>query len=425
VTSLQFILSAVLLGHIARGILSAFKDIKINSMIFLSVIAATLLTIVGIDSGRAILSYGILSIAVFQLLFFSKGIVLTRNNSWGILLLSVFLMVFLISYLYSPAISSEYGIWKFIQIVCFLYIPALLILLVGKFKNQEIEQIENFTIIVCVLASLMILMNFILSGGINSLESSWFQRQSAGEANPIWLSRFLSLGILVLQSTRFQKRPYIVFLLSAVLFIAALMTGSKTVLFFTIPCIILYKLSNGTLSKNLIRNLFFVGAIVAFVWMFLHFTNSDAIIKRFTLQSNTVDEREIMYHTSLNSYLNSDNLIFGNGAATIGESLGFNYVREYPHNLALELLYEIGLFGLFVFLLQFIFALVLYFKGLKNWIFFAYVLHLLFSLTSGDLAANNLIFVFFAFYVISKPEYKHVDQYQSIKQKRKRRIVWS
>lgn len=416
---MQFSLNLILIAHIIRSIFLAFKDVKVIGLIIIGVLSITLLSIMGLDAGRMAVAYLIISISVFLIAFFRKKLIKKNINLFGVILLTAFLFLFLISYFYSPASGSEYGVWKIRQFVSLAFIPAVLILLAGKLKSKEISLIEDFIIFSCVVTSSVVLYNTFSSGGFDLLQSNWFERQSIGGMNPIWLSRFLGLGLIVLQAPRFEKKPLLVFLLSVVLITTSLLTGSKTVLYFTIPIVILYKLFNSRLNKKLFFNLFAVLGIVTLIFLFLTSINSDALVNRFSLQSGTVGMREIMYQTSLNAYLsgNNFNLLFGHGGATIGESLDAGYIRWYPHNLLIEILYELGLMGLFVFLAQFLLVLFLFIKGRRNWVFFAYILHFLFSLTSGDLPSNDLVFTLFALYLVSERE-----EIQKTKQRNKKRI---
>jgi O-antigen ligase len=361
---------------------------------------------VGLGQGRMLISYGILFLSILLLLFYCKHWVKTKINLIGIVLLSIFLIIFLQSYFFSPAANSDYGLWKIRQFVSLAFLPAFLILIAGKLKKNEMSLIENFILFSCIATSVVVLFNLFTSGGLTSLQSDWFNRQSIGDMNPIWLSRFLGIGLLVLQAPRFEKKPAMVIFFSLILVITALLTGSKTVLYFTIPVIVIYRLFNSKLNNKMLLNIMVLIGIICIVSMFFNSINSAAWANRFSLESGTVGMREVMLQTTLNAFLASDSfsMLFGHGGGTIGNSMGYGYVREYPHNLLIEILYELGIIGIVTLMVQFLFAAILFFKGLKNWVFFAYVLHVLFSLTSGDLVSNNLIFIFFALYLVSERE---------------------
>ncbi|WP_157911732.1 O-antigen ligase family protein [Alteribacter populi] len=382
------------------------KEQKVIGLIFIGILSITLLSIIGIGQGRMVISYGILSLALFLIVFYCKSYVKTKINLLGIILLAGFLSVFLLSYFYSPAATSEYGLWKMRQFVFLAFLPAFLILIVGKLKKNEMTLIENFILFACFATSLVVLYNTFSDGGLAGLQADWFSRQSIGEMNPVWLSRFLGLGLLVLQAPRFEKRPVMVFVLSIALVITALLTGSKTVLYFTLPIIVLYRLFNSGINKRTVLSVLALIGVVSMVAMFLNTINSAALIQRFSLESGTIGMRETMMQSTWNAFIGSGtfNTLFGHGGGTVASSMGYGYVREYPHNLFLEVLFELGLIGFFLLSFQTLLAILLFLKGLRNWVFFAYILHVLFSFTSGDLASNNLVFVFFALYLVSQRE---------------------
>src|SRR5690625_1361954 len=218
---LQAVLNVVLIAHIVKAFYSTLKNVKVIGLIIVGVLSVTLMSITGLDSGRMAISFGIIGISVFLLVIFRQRITLTKLSLAGMILLSLFLASFLVSYLYSPAAGSEYGIWKIRQFVILAFIPAILILIVGKMKKHEIASIENFIIFACIVTASAVLYNVYLEGGLNILQGDWFNRQSIGEMNPIWLSRFLGLGLLVLQTPRFEKKPWLVLPLSVLLIITS------------------------------------------------------------------------------------------------------------------------------------------------------------------------------------------------------------
>src|SRR5690606_34402204 len=155
--------------------------------------------------------------------------------------------------------------------------------------------------------------------------------------------------------------------------------------------------------KKVLNSFIMIVLISIVLSSFLKSFNADAILLRFSLESNTVEQRTILYDTAFNSYKSGNlfNIVFGNGGGTIGSSLGYAYERIYPHNLLIEILFELGLIGLIVFMLQIFYSIKLFYKGHRNWLFVAYILFLFYSLTSGDLVANNFVFILFSLYLVS------------------------
>lgn len=403
---LQFALNIVLLGYILKSLIVNLKRIRVIGLIVVGVLSVTLMSIMDIGSGRLAVSFGIIGISIFVLMFFKKNINLSKLSLMGIFILCLFLFSFLLSYIYSPAAGSEYGVWKIRQFLVLAFIPSVLILIVGKIKGKEMEVIEKFIVFTGIITAIAVLYNAYAAGGLSLFQSDWFERQTIGEMNPIWLSRFLGLSLLVLQSPRFEKKPLLVLSMSLFLIMASLMTGSKTVLYFTLPVILIYRFISGGITKKLVLNIVIFSGIASVVVWFINSINSQAFLNRFSLQSGTIGQRESMYQISFDAYMQGSgfNLLFGNGGGTIGASLGYGFVREYPHNLIIEILYELGLFGFLALISIVVLAVIVFIRGKRNWLFFAFIIHFLFSLTSGDLASNDLVFVMFALYLISDKE---------------------
>ncbi|MDN6502683.1 MAG: hypothetical protein L0K60_12245, partial [Tetragenococcus koreensis] len=126
------------------------------------------------------------------------------------------------------------------------------------------------------------------------------------------------------------------------------------------------------------------------VW-FLSLFSPDAIMRRFSLTEGTSIERFNMYKTSLRSFSDGNyfTYLFGHGAATIGKSLGYGFTRVYPHNFLLVII----AMPLLIFIKNI--------KKEKNWTYYAYILFFCYSLTSGDLASNEWIFILFSLNYIS------------------------
>lgn len=395
----------ILLAHILKGIFFSLKN-KFNISLILigSISATTLLTMISLDSGKTIISLSIYALSIFLYFIYNKKNILnTKASRFGLILVVLFYIFFLGTYLYSDASSYSYGIWKLTQFTTLALLPSILILINGKLEKKEVIHIENFIIIACVITSLVLVIQNLFYNQ-SSLNSVWYNRQTIGDINVIWLGRFLSLGLLLLQVPRLESKTMVVYGLSAIILVGSLLTGSKIVLYITIPTVILYKFFNNQINiKKIRKSIVMVLFIVITLFLFLRNYNEDMIMLRFSLASNTVGQRLFLYKNSINAFLSGGifETLFGNGGGTIGASLGFAYERVYPHNLLIEILYELGIFGFVLFISQLLYAILLFLKGKRNWTFFAYIMFFLFSLTSGDLVANNYIFLFYSLFLIT------------------------
>jgi len=306
------------------------------------------------------------------------------------------------SFIFSPAFSYSYGTFKIFNFIVICIGPALLMIIYGEIKSFEYAFIAKFTVYLGLIISTALILLFI-EGGFTEMNNNFFSRYSLGNINTIWLARFLSLSLILLHSTDLVKKSFFLYSSSLLIIISSLLTGSKIILYITIPLLVLYKARNFQFSKNAIRIFLLVGSIFLISVIFLNSFNVEAITRRFGFESNTIQIRLNLIFQTLSSYSNESlfKQIFGSGFATIAQSFGYNIERFYPHNIIAEMLYELGILGTIIFILQPIHVFYLYFKNKHNIFVYLYFLFLLFSLTSGDLVGNNYLFLFYGLVIIS------------------------
>ncbi|MDN6842508.1 MAG: O-antigen ligase family protein, partial [Staphylococcus equorum] len=381
------------------------KSIKYRSLsglIIISPVLIIILTTLGYESGKILISLVPIGVAWFLFALYDGVLFKDKRNIYGFGLIFLFFLLYLIAYLYSPATSSQYGIWKLLQISILSILPSLSLFIFGKCDKKDLKVIEDTITSSALILSLYILYNFFLNG-LGSLDSEWFVRETVGDINVNWLSRFFGLSLLIVNSTRFKKNTFLSICISIIILVAALLNGSKTTLFFVIPIIIWMNLKKITSKKSFIKYLFLIMIILFSMVWFLSLFSPDAIMRRFSLTEGTSIERFNMYKTSLRSFSDGNyfTYLFGHGAATIGKSLGYGFTRVYPHNLFLEILYELGITGLLVIIAMPLLIFIKNIKKEKNWTYYAYILFFCYSLTSGDLASNEWIFILFSLNYIS------------------------
>src|SRR5699024_173557 len=98
------------------------------------------------------------------------------------------------------------------------------------------------------------------------------------------------------------------------------------------------------------------------------------------------------------------NFLIGNGFGSFGEYYGSNIVHDYPHNLFLELLSELGLVGLLVFGALLLVALIRFIKlgkmkdirnnNLYVTVAIAFLVIFINSMVSGDINGNRIMLTF-------------------------------
>ncbi|SFQ39895.1 O-antigen ligase family protein [Caldicoprobacter faecalis] len=396
---MENIINALLITNVFYHVFVGIKRKFITGLVIISTMLSIILTAVGIDSNKLLVCYTLIYISLLLFLSYNGTLFVRKLNLLGLGLISIFFIFFSLSYLFSPAALSDYGLWKIKQFTITAIFPSLLILL-GKIGSKEVRWIENFILISAFFISLIVIINFIISGS-NVLSSNWFIRHTAGDINPIWLSRFLGVALIIIQSPRFSHKFFWVCIISIFFLCAGLLSGSKIILYFVIPIAIFYRIRSHN-NKDLIKFMLFILVLIIVIYCFFSIFDPLAITRRFSLKSGTAIQRITLYKLSFDAYKsgNFKSIVVGNGVGTIGQSLGFGYVREYPHNIIIEILYELGFIGLSLFLLQLFTIIKIYLNKTKSWIFYTYILFFLCSLTSGDLVSNENIFIYFAFNIM-------------------------
>ncbi|MDZ7860513.1 MAG: O-antigen ligase family protein [Candidatus Krumholzibacteriota bacterium] len=143
--------------------------------------------------------------------------------------------------------------------------------------------------------------------------------------------------------------------------------------------------------------------------------NQKAIIGRFSLESASIGFRLAGYKLTIKKMAASGKYLFGNGPASISQIVSFGYnTRWYPHNILLELLYEVGLLGMIIYFIPIFYAVGSTIKQQKTWIFFAVVLFFLFAQTSGDLVANNFFPIYLSLYFVSRIKKEDPHDYKLV-----------
>lgn len=213
-----------------------------------------------------------------------------------------------------------------------------------------------------------------------------------------YLSLGFHLGVLALLLNYFNKNLYLQILIIGLLFASS----ARAPFIFTIILLILINFN----FKNLIKNNFFLKSKKTFLFLILLISTQlnrilplfENAIQRFLSLTGGDDyssaDRMVMMKYAFNQpFEKISTFIFGNG---IG-SFGLNYIgedeRNYPHNIFLEIFFELGLIGLIIFFV--LILLILKRFSLKNNIFSI----LLFFAFLNALKSSNLtdLWIFFSF----------------------------
>lgn len=329
----------------------------------------------------------------------------------------IFIFILLISNLYtlSPSSGLEKSI-RFLVFNTFLFIGGISL---GYNKHCRIRvlKILHTMIFIYSLVYLYYLKDMI---GMNFQELAKYHMRLSLVGNPISVGRIFSLLVLLsLISLHYTKNTLMrVYHILCVLLglLVTLSTNSRGPLFALIISIVLYLvLFSGIDKKKVLMMILFF--IILFMMAF------SLLPETFVSRYELVGEKEVhiseesirVFSTSkireryINKSLqflsnNEDKIIYGIGVGGFSYLLANKQDRLYPHNIIMEIMIELGIIGLMLFLFPFLFILSDFFKirekiDKKNYreIIFWVMLTIIFLLNaqvSGDINDNRLLWFF-------------------------------
>jgi oligosaccharide repeat unit polymerase len=239
------------------------------------------------------------------------------------------------------------------------------------------------------------------------------------ELNSNVISVFFAFGALCfIHSLYFSKsKVKIIFNLGLVLIslIFLFLTGSRGALIAFLCSIFLFFLFTFIKSKRRITT-FLLGVIIVLILL-----NSNTIYylsdfmpssleiffeSRYTssLALESINARKDLFTLALDGYSSNSNflnLLFGNGIGDFGYLLSGIDERGYPHNIFLEILYELGLIPLILFAILIAKVIIKNYKETSrdsfeesDGMYLMFYFFLVNALSTGDIAANFLLFIY-------------------------------
>lgn len=373
-----------------------------------------LATFIGIDMTTLVV---LTSFLISVELFFSNQKIMVKTRKVYAVWYAFFILL-ITSYWRTRA--PIYGFDKLYVFLPFLVLPVLW----GKnwvlsFKKYRIAYLWIFVII---------LISFYFTGGLINVKrlivSTYFRLGIGEGSNPIVIATFLGYGIIIansllLEKNILNKKPIITIAFKAFLFILIVfatilmfITGSKGPILAIIAAYIIYYLvTNFNLKLLIVCSMLtlisgFILTTINIEQTVYEFFPQDLhrfIKGRFFDQSEdgSVGSRLRFINMTFSEFSNKSffYMLFGNGVGDFGYVAydGLD-IREYPHNIFLEILHEVGIlgFGLFTFLIYYIFQLNRQYRnqvGELKWLLILFYFFFFRSLTTGDLQANFAVFV--------------------------------
>lgn len=381
---------------------SLIQRFYINAIV-ISSFYGSIASMIGQESGKVLIMLSLYGILCFLSVFIPvrKKYYRRRYSAKYIISLFIFLLIIILSVMISPAGGYEYFNNKILFGIVEIFIPVVMIILFSGRSNSDLNTFFKFFEITAILVAFLILTNASIIGFNNILSAAFIPRVATGESNVIWTGRFLSIGFLYIilkeNVSYFTKAIKLI-----ILMLAMILTGSKAVLLFPLLTLLIYVfLFNKAFKLKTKINLLAILTLVIFgFYSLLSYLNPLAVQRRFSLKSGTIETREGSIGSVLDKYIENGNYLFGNGFATSGFPIISTYnERSYPHNITVELLYEIGFIGVICYYLTTLIPLLLFYKNHrvnkeKSILASVLVLFLLYAQTSGNMVGNSFVFVF-------------------------------
>ncbi len=340
------------------------------------------------------------SIHTYQLILISISVVLNYKNISSIFnkqntkilsFIILFSFFILYSYLNSSSLAPNYAAYKNELLLWNFSIIFLAFLSIND--NNELRKLIYFSVVQILISY------FVIGIDLNSNT-----RLGAGEA--IVGGRIGGL-IMLYSFFIFYERK---FLFSIFLFFFGLLciflSGTRTVILAILITSFVFIIIQDK-YKSIKSILIFLSVFIFVIWLVVHFqlvdiTLSDRLLGVFSNKDEGGGRIEL-FELAYKSFFEKP--FFGHGTGSFGfYSTGFDF-REYPHNIVLELLFEYGIIGTFLFTATFISA----YRILKN-IKLSYFYPLIFSMliygficsnTSLEISNQFLLFQAFAYILIS------------------------
>jgi O-antigen ligase len=230
--------------------------------------------------------------------------------------------------------------------------------------EKDIEKILfYFKIMVFLVTTLLIgqMIYLSLTGGFYT----YLLRVTVLSANPIQVSRYLALGatmlmVMLIRRSPKEGLPYLILLLCILLGIV--LTGSRGPLVSLFFGIIVYAL---LFERKNLSTLYFYGFIALITVVILMFILPESVTKRFfdmtegaiiltqkgIARVSTIATRLSFWDLALTSWTAKlSTFLFGLGAGGFSHLFIWRDWHWYPHNVFIEIISELGIIGLSVFL---------------------------------------------------------------------------
>ena len=349
---------------------------------------------------------------VFLTIYFRSAIFLSKEKVFSILLLFLFTLFILLSLAYTP--SPSYGLEKTILFgVCLLFF--IYPLFVRGLDLNMLNRLYIFIIIPIVIW--FIVSKYLYFSPFNTGER--FVRVEFYDIRRKYLGLGMVICFFTLVQVHLRKSP--LWIVASVILLLGL--GSRGSLFFLLLTLLIWKwkevvrvfLGGIRMRKKLFKSALMVSLFLApvLIWKFEQLKQV-MYLGLFRFQSLLDSGTDISSLGRIERFIFSIQTIFssaatfflGNGIGSFGLLYTGEDIREYPHNVFLEIWFELGVFALLNFSL---FLIAPFFFRRPDLIKALAICFLLHAMKSGDLVGLWLLFFAYGMMVFN-PRLVYADK---------------
>jgi hypothetical protein len=270
-----------------------------------------------------------------------------------------------------------------VVIPCFLLLVSGSLLTLKEQAPRSVAQFQFITLSCAFYILLYLLFSFPSASGSGRMVMP-------GIENPIWVARFACVFTIILLFRSYKKpsrkKSIILMFLLPFIILILLQTGSRGAILALVLTIV-YVFQRNTKQFILRTCLFAIGSLIL-----ASIVNFDSIARGYY----SINERIALLNFV---FENPTQILTGSGLGSFGMALLGIDVFHYPHNILLEIWFEVGIFALVSFIYLAIKIMLVTPHSEEKCLF---VFFLIAAMFSGDLTGNAQVFYLMMFLKISK-----------------------
>ncbi|MDG1682237.1 MAG: hypothetical protein P8H49_03695 [Flavobacteriaceae bacterium] len=332
----------------------------------------------------------IVTIVSLDIVFHSliRKIKYSRSSVFIFLIFLIFCSLMVFSLTYSPSISYKYEkVFAFMVNIPFLIYPIF----IAKMNFNTI--IKVYSVVLIPLSLFYIYMSSIQWQVVNNLTEVFT------EAGFDYLTLGIHLGILFILLNYFKKNVWI----QLIIYFLLIATAARgPIIFITLLFLMMNFKQLISFRKGYIKKI--IWTLVMSILLFQLFFNliSPFFVKSILrlsalnlFDSSVVSRLELIKFGSYQPFESFITFVFGNGIGSFGILYNQIDARAYPHNIILEIFFEMGIIGLGLFLLLLIYIFIKFLSQNNN-VFFPLIFFILLNLLKSSSLTDTWILFSFA-----------------------------